>query len=88
MKWSFTAGLESNSVGFNLPFGNKRETTKKSLLNHQNMHNLQRKFDALLIFFFFKYILIVVQKWNSVLLSSGYNEKGHMGRIRHKNTTA
>ncbi|XP_044189017.1 phosphatidylinositol 3-kinase regulatory subunit alpha isoform X3 [Thunnus albacares] len=41
MKWSFTGGLESNSVGFNLPFGNKKEATKKSLLSHQNMHNLQ-----------------------------------------------
>lgn len=53
MKWSFTGGLESNSVGFNLPFGNKREAAKKRLLTHQNMHNLQRKFDVLHLFYFF-----------------------------------
>lgn len=81
MKWSFTGGLESNSVGFNLPFGNKREAAKKRLLTHQNMHNLQRKFDVLHLFYLF--FLIVTQKWNSVflpLLPSGYNENGRMGR--------
>ncbi|XP_062269468.1 phosphatidylinositol 3-kinase regulatory subunit alpha isoform X2 [Platichthys flesus] len=41
MKWNLTGGLESNSVGFNSPCGNKREATKKKLLIHQNMHNLQ-----------------------------------------------
>lgn len=47
MKWSFTGGLELHSVGFNLPFGNKRRASKKRLLIHQNMHNLQRKFNVL-----------------------------------------
>ena len=52
MKWSFTGGLELNSLtGFILPFGNKREAIKKSLLTRQAMHNLQRKFDDLKLSF-------------------------------------
>ena len=53
MKWSFTGGLELNSLtGFILPFGNK----KKRLLTHQIMHNLQRKFDHLQLFLLFCFL--------------------------------
>lgn len=46
MKWSFTEGLETNSVGFTLLFGNKREAAKKREQIPRDMHNLQRKFDV------------------------------------------
>lgn len=73
MKWSFTGGLESNSVGFNLPFfGSKREAAKKI---QQNMHNLQRKFDVLHLFFKLSHKSGTV-RFLPLLLPSGYNEKG------------
>lgn len=55
MKWSFTGGLESNSItGPILHVGSKKEAGKKRSVPRQSMHNLQRKFDVLNHFVCFK----------------------------------
>lgn len=80
MKWSLTGGLESDTVGFNLLFGHKSKATKTRLLWQQNMHNLQRKYEALrlpLLSFF--NCCTFVEQYVGLLLPPAVTKKGPHG---------